>query len=66
MAKKVAVTRLASAMRYWMSVSRVTQKEAAEDIGCCESTLSRFINGTGTPDGPTMLRITLWMMEPDE
>lgn len=52
--------RLAEMLRLYIAANNLEQKAVAQEIGISESTLSRFLGGTNTPDGVGFMRVVAW------
>ena len=57
-------SRFAEMVRIYLAAYRMTQKQAAEEIGINESTLSRFLNEGAMPDAHGFMRIVAWATLP--
>lgn len=57
------MTRLAAALKVYFAVCRIDQKSFAKALGCSPSTITRFMNGQGTPEPRTMLRLFTWLLD---
>lgn len=55
-------SRLAGVLRLWLELNNVTQKELAGQIGCSQSSLTRFLNGKDF-DARTTLLLFQWLLE---
>lgn len=56
--------KLATMVRIWLAMNHVEQATLAGQLGTNPSTLSRFLNGHGIPDGTTMAKLISWLLEP--
>lgn len=56
-------TKLATAIRLYLAATNQDQKQLAKLWQCSESTVTRFLNGSGIPEPGTMLRIFQWSLE---
>ena len=57
-------SRFAEMLRLYFAAYRINQKDAAEEIGISESTLSRFLGGNQMPDAHGFMRIIAWCTLP--
>ena len=57
-------SRFAEMVRIYLAAFRVSQKDAAQEIGISESTLSRFLNEGTMPDAHGFMRIVVWATLP--
>lgn len=60
-----SIPRLAIAVRLLLTWSDAQQRQLAREWECSESTVTRFLAGTATPEPKTMLRIFAWLLETD-
>lgn len=56
-------TRLAFALKLFMTAEQIDGKEVAKAIGCSPSTVTRFLQGTAMPEARTVVSLIQWMLE---
>ncbi len=56
-------TRLATALKMYLALHDISQKDLAKAWDCSESCVTRFLSGESTPEARTMMRIITWFLE---